>query len=65
MAMSGLVALVVQDALDEIKQVFKDSSFTPIKTVAPSTPALAGSSLTGAEITIRFAPASKCCLANS
>ncbi len=58
--MSGLVALVVQEAFELIVHDASAASFTPINTVAPVTPAATGSSLTGPERTTLFAPASRC-----
>ena len=63
--MTGLPAFVVQDALELTWQLTRASSFTPISTVAPTTPASSGSSFNGAETTTRFAPAAKCTFAFS
>jgi hypothetical protein len=57
-AMSGLAAFVVHDALELTWQVLNFSSFTPTRTVAPPV-----SSFTGALMTTRFAPAVRCALA--
>jgi hypothetical protein len=58
--MTGLTALVVQDAFDEIVHVASLSSLIPISTVAPSDSSL----LAGAVITTRFAPAVMCACAS-
>ncbi len=53
---TGLAALVVQDALEERLHVERESSFNPMRTVTPST-VEPGSSFAGAERTTRLAPA--------
>lgn len=54
--MSGLAEFVVHDALELMVQVPSLSSLSPTKIVAP----FGASSLTGAVMTTRFAPAVMC-----
>ena len=60
-AMTGLAAFVVHEALLVIWQVPSFSSLSPMSTVAPS----GESVFTGAVITTRFAPATMCACAFS
>src|SRR3989344_734307 len=61
MAMTGLAELVVQEAFEVMGQVLSFSSSRPMSMVAPN----GDSSFTGAVMTTRRAPASRCALAFS